>query len=243
MKKMFYIGVLLGSVILVACTAEEETEAVDTPVTLEREEAVPEKESKLDIVQEAEAAPLELTQQQKEGYHKRYVDVVEWLNEQKAGLHMEVLPIEEFKDEYWQDPDIFEKEVRDWVGEHLAKERKFIASLQPTDKEAKLQEDGAIAKKAYMYISDVIYSVKVAANFETQYSEAHDRQLFAGVDDITTEGMSNGSDWEQTSVEVSLIDGGRTYSVEIEGVWSGLGTSFEKTFTIEFRCDQYGNIY
>ena len=242
MKKMFYIGVLLGGVTLAACMVEEETEAVDTPVTLEREEAGPEKEDELNIVQEAEAAPLELTQQQKEGYHKRYVDAVAWLNEQKAGLHMEVLPIGEFTDEYWQDPDVFEKEIHDSVDAHLAKEREFIDLLQPTDKEAKLQEDGKIAKKAYMYISEVIRSVEVAANFDTQYSDTHERQLFAGIDDITTEGKSIGSDWEQTSVEVSLIDGGRTYSIDIEGVWSGLGTTFEKAFTIEFRCDQYGNI-
>ena len=241
MKKMFCIGVLLGGVALAACTAEEEKEM--KPNTLEREEAVPEKESNLDVVQEAKAAPLELTQHQKEEYHKRYVAAVEWLNEQKVGLHMEVSPIEEFTDESWREPDMFEKGVQAWVDEHLAKERKFIELLQPTDKETKLQKDGTIAKKAYMYISDVVRSVKVAANFETQYSEVHNRQLFAGMDNITTVGTSNGGDWEQTSVEVSLIDGGRTYSDDIEGMWSGLGTSFEKAFTIEFRCDQYGDIY
>ena len=241
MKKLFYIGVLLGGVTLAACTVGDEKET--KPVTLEREETTQEKESKFEIVQEAEAAPLELTQQQKEAYHKRYVAAAEWLNEQKVGLHMEVSPIGEFTDDSWQDPDMFEKEIHDWVDAHLAREREFIELLQPTDKEAKLQEDGKIAKKAYMQISETIRSVEVAANFDTQYSDTHDRQLFAGIDDITTEGMSNGSDWEQTSIEVSLIDGGRTYSIDIEGVWNGLGASWEKAFTIEFRCDQYGNVY
>lgn len=244
MKKRFYMSVLLGTVTMAACMAEEETDVmVDTPVIGEQKEAVSEKESMFDTVQKAEAAPLELTQQQKEAYHRRYVEAVTWLNEQKAGLHMEVSPIEQFTEESWQDPDIFEKGMRDMVEQHLAKEREFVQSLSRSDKETKMQADGKIAKKAYMYISDVIHVVEVAANFTTQYSETHGRQVFAGIDNITTKGGSSYAEWEQTSVEVSLIDGGRTYSIDIEGIWSGLGLTFEKAFSIEFNCDQYGNIY
>lgn len=236
--------VLLGVVSMAACTAEENIEVGErTPTIGKKEEVDSEKVYKAEIVQEASAAQLELTQQQKEEYYKRYVDAVEWLNEQKVGLHMEVSPIEQFEDGWWRDPEIFEKEIRATVEEHLAKELEMKQSLSEEEKEAKLQVDGKIAKKAYMYMSETIAVVKVAANFDTQYSETHDRQMFSGIDNITTESGNTFDTWEQTSVEVSLIDGGRTYSIDIEGIATNGGMTFEKAFTIEFRCDQFGNIY
>lgn len=243
LKEIMYIGVLLGTVTMAACTAEEMDAVVDTPIIEGQKEAVSEEGKKFAIVPEAEAAPVELTQQQKEAYHKRYVDAVEWLNQQKVGLHMEVSPLEQFEDEAWRDPEIFEKDIRSAVDEHLAKEREMVQSLSEADRETTLKADGKIAKKAYMYTSEVIRVVEIAANFTTQYNETHDRQVFTGIDGITTKGLSPNGTWEQTSAEASLIDGGRTYSIDIEGIWSGMGLTFEKAFTIEFRCDQFGNIY
>lgn len=244
MKKILCAGILLGAVTLASCTKEEEGRVVEeTPIVGVEEETVSEKEHKLELMQEVSAAPLELTQQEKEAYHKRYVDAVEWLNEQKVGLSMEVGPIEQFKDNDWQDPDVFEKDIRATVENHLAEERELKQGLSEKDKEAKRQEDGKVAKKAYMYISEVIHAVEVAANFQTQYSEADGRQVFAGVDEITIQEVSAIGTWEQTSADVSLIDGGRTYVIDIEGNWSGLGVTFEKAFTVEFNCDQYGNVY
>ncbi len=244
MKKILCTGVLLGAVILASCTKEEDGRVVEkTPIIEMEEETASEKENKLELMQEASAAPLELTQQEKEAYHKRYVDAVKWLNEQKVGLSMEVGPIEQFEDAAWRDPDIFEKNIRATVENHLAKEREMRQGLSEKDKEAERQAEGKVAKKAYMYISEVINVVEVAANFQTQYSEADGRQVFSGVDEITIQELGTSGTWEQTSADVSLIDGGRTYVIDIEGTWNGLGVTFEKAFTMEFNCDQYGDVY
>lgn len=51
--------------------------------------------------------PLELTQEQKEDYHKQYVEIVEEINAEEGTNYMEVDPIDEFKPEDWVEPEKF----------------------------------------------------------------------------------------------------------------------------------------
>jgi hypothetical protein len=68
--------------------------------------------------------------------------------------------------------------------------------------------------------------------------------LEIGVNDVTSSQKAGvPGKWVQTSYKVSLVDGGQKYIIRIEGVLTSLGASFEKVFTIEFNCNEYGKIY
>ena len=54
-------------------------------------------------------APLELTQEQKEDYHKQYVEIVKEINAEEGTNYLEVEPIVEFKPEDWVEPEKFKK--------------------------------------------------------------------------------------------------------------------------------------
>jgi hypothetical protein len=194
-------------------------------------------------VETASAVTLDLTQKQKEEYYKQYVEIVDKAMEKKTGINIELSPMEDFPLEAWVEPKEFEARIQDMVEQHLATEREKLNALSPTTKEAVTNFNGETSKTTYIYVPDSIWQIEVTGKFETQYNPDNGRQLFANVDNISSKVISSFATWEQTSYEVSLIDGGRTYSIRIEGVLSVSGASFEKAFTIEFHCDEVGKIY
>lgn len=44
------------------------------------------------------------------------------------------------------------------------------------------------------------------------------------------------------SYDAFLVDGGKKYRIQIEGIFEATILSFEKKFIIEFECDENGNI-
>lgn len=194
-------------------------------------------------VEEPPKEPLSLTDEEKRQYYEQYLEIIDRAMQKKVGLSFGVSPIEEFKDEYWITPHQFENDVESWLEEHLATEREKIDNMLITPEPVITNADGSTTKTTYIYFPDILKTIEVTGHFETQYNEIYDRQLFIKADNISTKLTYPRGTWEQTSYRVSLIDGGRTYRIRIEGNFDYNGLHFEKAFTIEFNCDVNGKIY
>ncbi|MGG2104570.1 hypothetical protein [Lysinibacillus pakistanensis] len=194
-------------------------------------------------VEEPPKEPLSLTDEEKRQYYEQYLEIIERAMQKKTGLSFGVVPIEEYKDEYWITPQQFENDVESWLEEHLATEREKIDNMLITPEPVITNTDGSTTKTTYIYFPDILKTIEVTGHFETQYNEVYDRQLFIKADNISTKLAYPRGTWEQTSYRVSLIDGGRTYSIRIEGNFDYNGLHFEKAFTIDFNCDVNGKIY
>lgn len=194
-------------------------------------------------VEEPPKEPLSLTDEEKRQYYEQYLEIIERAMQKKTGLSFGVVPIEEYKDEYWITPQQFENDVESWLEEHLATEREKIDNMLITPEPVITNTDGSTTKTTYIYFPDILKTIEVTGHFETQYNEVYDRQLFIKADNISTKLAYPRGTWEQTSYRVSLIDGGRTYSIRIEGNLDYNGLHFEKAFTIDFNCDVNGKIY
>lgn len=194
-------------------------------------------------VEEPPKEPLSLTDEEKIQYYEQYLEIIERAMQKKTGLSFGVVPIEEYKDEYWITPQQFENDVESWLEEHLATEREKIDNMLITPEPVITNTDGSTTKTTYIYFPDILKTIEVTGHFETQYNEVYDRQLFIKADNISTKLAYPRGTWEQTSYRVSLIDGGRTYSIRIEGNFDYNGLHFEKAFTIDFNCDVNGKIY
>jgi len=194
-------------------------------------------------VEEPPKEPLSLTDEEKRQYYEQYLEIIERAMQKKTGLSFGVVPIEEYKDEYWITPQQFENDVESWLEEHLATEREKIDNMLITPEPVITNTDGSTTKTTYIYFPDILKTIEVTGHFETQYNEVYDRKLFIKADNISTKLAYPRGTWEQTSYRVSLIDGGRTYSIRIEGNFDYNGLHFEKAFTIDFNCDVNGKIY
>ena len=189
------------------------------------------------------AIPLKLTPEQKEEYHKRYVEIVEEVNQKKLGIGLEVPPIEEFQLEHWKEPKAYEKMIQTQVEGFLASERKELATVSNDLKPAVTNPYGETTKATYLYFPDTLKKIEVTAIFDTPYNADKNSRIFSNVDAISTKILSNHGTWEQTIQKATLLDGGQTYRIYIEGIYDVNNTTFEKAFTIEFHCDEYGKIY
>jgi len=194
-------------------------------------------------VEETPKEPLSLTDEEKRQYYEQYLEIIDRAMQKKTGLSFGVVPIEEYKDEYWITPQQFENDVQSWLEEHLATEREKIDNMLITPEPVITNADGSTTKTTYIYFPNLLKTIEVTGYFETQYNEVSKRQLFKSVDNISTTLTYPKGDWVQTSYNVFLIDGGRTYRIRIEGYFDYVGLHYEKAFTIEFNCDGNGKIY
>ena len=114
LKKYMYAGVLIGAIVLAGCSVNGESgeqvqvkEEITENITNGQEV---EDETLLDTDKEevVSVTPLELTQEQKEDYHKQYAEIVEQINaEGDPEANLELVPIDEFKTEDWVEPEEF----------------------------------------------------------------------------------------------------------------------------------------
>lgn len=186
-----------------------------------------------------------ITEEQKQQYYQQYVEIVEKVIEKKIGISIGVAPIEEFKESDWVEPAEFEKRIQSIEEGFLAEERETIAAVSTDLKPAVTNPNGETTKATYLYFNGLVKKFEVTALFDTQYNADKSRQLFSNVDEILTKiaGFPDTGEWEQTFQKVTLLDGGRTYSIYIEGIFDYMDIQHEKVFTIEFYCDEFGNIY
>ncbi|MBU8881329.1 peptidase M56 [Bacillus sp. FJAT-29790] len=228
-------------------TAEKVTVSKTKKAETEGHKVVVEPLSDTDKGEVASAASLELTQEQKEEYYKQYAEIIEKAIDKKSGLSTELVPIEDFKESDWQEPQAFEKRIQAGVEAFLATERETLAAVSTDLKPAVTNPNGETTKARYLYIPDIVIKIEVTAIFDTQLAEDKGRQLFSNVDAISTKLagslVNRGAKWEQTFQKATILDGGRTYRIYIEGIFDYNGLTTEKAFTIEFDCDEFGNIY
>ncbi|MCP8968447.1 hypothetical protein [Ectobacillus ponti] len=187
------------------------------------------------------SAAAELTTQQKQGYYEQYQKSVAGVMEQKLGLHLEVPPMDQFQPEEWVEPQVYDKRIGDIVQQYRSDEQKALRTLSaapPTVTDA----NGQTKKIVQVYVGDALHPIEVIGHFQTQLDERSGRQMFAAADNIMMKAADSGI-WNQTAYKATLIDGGRTYSVTIEGVYTLAGVSFPKACTVEFQCGEVGQIY
>ncbi|MFJ7744745.1 hypothetical protein [Peribacillus sp. NPDC097295] len=246
MKQALYIGVLLGTVVLAGCSANEETRAQTKSDEVSKVLANEQTKESVPVPTNAVVetkSPLQLTQEQKKEYHKQYEEIVNQANDTKIGINLGVPSIEEFEPEDWAEPEEYEQRIQEHIDSFLASEREALSNLSSPMSEVVIGSNGEKKKTAYLYVSDKIFSVEVSGEFDTQFSEYRKGQVFSKVDQITSHiaSSSNGV-WKQTFSEAKLMDNGRTYSLLIEGVYTLNRIATKKAFTVEFSCDEYGNI-
>ena len=114
LKKYFYVSILIGAITLSGCTDDEDDneEMTAESVNTEQASAI---NKEIDTTKVVEPIPLNLTQEQKEEYYKKYVNIVEKVNaENEEDFTLELEPITAFLDDDWIEVEDFEK---------LAKER------------------------------------------------------------------------------------------------------------------------
>ncbi|MCP1356226.1 hypothetical protein [Aneurinibacillus migulanus] len=246
LRKYLYVGILLGTIVLAGGSVNEETEGLvkeEMKGGLTDGQAIEvDSLSDTDKGEGGSVASLELTQKEKEDYYKQYIEIVEQVMQKKIGINIKVPPMEQFQSKDWIEPKAYETMVQNMVDRYLTVERETLNAVSPTTNKVVTNLNGETTTTAYIYIPDITCEIEVTGKFETQYNAYHDRQLFK-LENISTQAASSVGTWEQTSYEASLIDGGLTYSIRIEGIYSLNGLSLEKAFTIEFHCNEFGKIY
>ncbi|MBE1553241.1 hypothetical protein [Sporosarcina limicola] len=118
MKRYLYTGVLLGTIILAGCSANEETEEQVNKETTEgltdgqtvEVEALSDTDKREVVVS---VTPLDLTQEQKEDYHKQYFEIVEDLKAEYQFSDMTLVPLDEFLKVDWVEPEEFKGKLVD----------------------------------------------------------------------------------------------------------------------------------
>ncbi|KGX91904.1 hypothetical protein [Pontibacillus marinus] len=198
-------------------------------------------------VHDAHQVSTPLTKEQKEHYYEQYKKIIDTAMEKKTGVVIKVPSMEMLNENSdWVSPEIYKERVQKIVEGHIQREREMREGMSEYVEPA-VTENGISGKSKYFYFSGIIREIIVTAQFDTQYSEELDRQVFVGIDNISSQIESpeviDKGDWEQTSSDFSLVDGSRTYSIQIEGVFSYNSATYEKAFTIEFHCDENGKIY
>lgn len=243
MRKYFYTGILLGIVMLAGCNENEETVKqgeIENEVIADEQKAEVETISKSESNIVNSSTPLKLTKEQKEEYYIQYVKIVNDVNQKKLGIGLGVPSIEEFQLEDWKEPKAYEEMIQNHVDLYLEKERRALKSS--TKNQIVTNANGSTTIKTHIYVVDIILPIDITGSFVTQYNADDDRQLFEKVSNVTSSIESSDGKWEQTSYEESLVDDGQTFSIRIEGNFSYLDNTVEKAFTIEFNCDEFGNI-
>ncbi|MBS4203518.1 hypothetical protein [Lederbergia citrea] len=107
MKKYMCVGILIGAIVLAGCSVNEESEKKVTEDITNAQEVEVGGLSDTNKEKVVSVTPLELTQEQKEEYHKQYVEIVEKINREEGTNQLEVVPIDEFRTEDLVDPKKF----------------------------------------------------------------------------------------------------------------------------------------
>ncbi len=183
----------------------------------------------------------QITEEKKQQYYEEYKEIMNEAMEQKVGVSYRVPSKEKFEETGWVKPGNYEKMIQNNIDTHLKVEREKRAAMA-SDLDPAVTVNGETTKSIYIYFSGKLKEIEVTAEFDTQHSEDLDREVFESVENVSTEFAYPRGTWEQTSVKPRLVNDGKKYSIRIEGTWSYNSVTFEKVFTIEFNCDEAGDI-
>lgn len=106
MKKYIYVGILIGAIALAGCSLNEESAKVTEDIS-NRQTVEVVALSDADIEKVVPVTPLELTQEQKEDHHMQYYEIVEDLKAEYQFSDMALVPLDEFLEEDWVEPEEF----------------------------------------------------------------------------------------------------------------------------------------
>ena len=235
LKKYFYISILLGAITLSGCTDDEEGSKV---VTAESENT--EKIMEINTIdnttktEEVAPTPLNLTQEQKEEYYKKYVNIIEKVNaENEENYALELEPITAFLDDDWIKVEDFEK---------LAKERAnaTIVVLENNERYNPM----SVPKTVKLQIGSKEANIIFKASFDTQLNSAIQggRQEFSVFNGISSEASDTSGSWTQLGYDESLIDGDTVYKIAVGGKYSQSGIISSHIIEMKFHCNENGGI-
>lgn len=181
----------------------------------------------------ASAASLELTQQQKEDYYKQYVELAAEVDATYPGANITVNSMDEFKEEDWKSPEEFKQ--------YLITRATLTITFNDNDNGG-IAPRSVATKTKKASLNGVARDISVTGSFNTQLNSSSGAQQFAGIRSITSKLASGSGTWSQTGYDYSLIDGGRTYSMDIGGKLNLAGVTTSHRAHVEFHCNSNGSI-
>lgn len=233
MGKYVYVSILLGAFALLGCTDDELNTKNVTTESLPAEESIKNKnEVNTTKIVEVEPIPLTLTQDQKEEYYKKYVDIIEKINvKNKEEFKLELEPITSFLDEHWLEVEAFEK---------LANERSNASIIVLENNQQ--YNPMSVPKTVKLQIGSKQTNIIFEGSFETQLNinQPDGRQLFSAFNSISSKSV-DGS-WTQLGYNAVLINNQTTYVIEVGGKYSQSGLISTHTMSLEFNCNKNGGI-
>lgn len=231
MKKYLYISILLGSIVLLGCTTEAvgKKEITEDSMTTVKTKVIENKVSPLNK-EEKTSIPLNLTEEQKEEYYKKYLEIINRVNEESSN-QLELEPISSFADENWVEIEEFEKR---------AKERANASIVVKGNSE--IHNPILVSKTAFIITGPEKVKLIFEGSFETQLNKAKGRQLFSKVNSIESNVDDGEGSWIQTGYDQTLIDGERVYKIAVGGNYSHDGITSSHTIELEFFCDETGGV-
>jgi peroxiredoxin len=168
-------------------------------------------------------------------WYNQYVKAAEKVTNETGSL-IEVIPMDEFTEEDWVEPEKFEDNLR-----RIANAKFTISN----DKEEgiSLLSAGSASKTVDANITDgTVIKISINGSFKTQYSEETQRQLFSGITSITSSEISSNGTWSQSGYDYSVWDAGRTYDVTVFGKLTLSGAVYVKSISTEFYCSATGAV-
>ena len=233
LKKYFYVSILLGAIALSGCADDEDGSKEVT------EESSPAEQSKannneVNTIKTKEAAPipLNLTQEQKEGYYRKYVDIIDKVNAENND-DLELEPITAFLDEYWIDVTDFEKLA-------IARANVSIVVLKNNEPYNPL----AVPKTVKFKIGSKEANIIFEGSFETKYNPnvSGGGQLFSVFNGISSKAENPDESWTQIEYADYLSENESTYVIDVSGKYSQGGIISKHIVSLEFNCDETGGI-
>ena len=236
LKKYFYVSILLGSIALSGCTDDEDNSKVVTEESLNTEKSI-EINNKVNTTKTEEVGPipLDLTQEQKEEYYQKYVDIINNLNAEYQEDYV-LEPITAFLDDYWIEVNEFEK---------MAKERANMSITVLENNER--YNPGLVPKKVKLKIGTKEINLVFKGSFDTQLNEntPKGRQLFSAFHSISSEDENVEAGWTQmgyTDYTDLKNHNGIIYPIILTGEFSHSGIISQHNIELEFHCDENGGI-
>ena len=233
LKKYFYVSILIGAIALSGCTDDEDSSKVVTEESLNTEKSI-EINNKVNTTKTEEVAPilLDLTQEKKEEYYQKYVDIIDKVNAENND-NLELEPITAFLDEYWIDVTDFEKLA-------IARANVSIVVLKNNEPYNPLEVTKTVKFKIGSKEANIIFK----GSFDTKHTSSvpGGRQLFSAFNGISSESADANGSWTQLGYDESLSDGDTVYKIAVGGKYSQNGIISSHAIEMEFHCDIYGGI-
>lgn len=183
----------------------------------------------------ASAAEL-LTQEEKTQYYQEYLKIA---NEVRAeypnAITFSVAEFENFNEKDWVEPEQFRENlipIIDGGIEFVVKDSLFTTfSGTPTK-----------SVKAYSNNGTYLGSVVVQATVSTAWDSSIKAGGITGISGVSSYTMEGFSYWSQTSATPSKVTA-QSWNLRLVGNFTTGGVAFPQAFTINYRCNDNGEVY